>query len=182
MGLVPVRERPNLRAGATNAAPARRWQAETARLTSWSSASWSSTRAGSTSPRPAWPSWCWACWRSSRACCRSSRAWEYPSTAPWLSPEWRLRESKAVAGHTCLPVVSFPFAMVPDSAASRAPRVPHQPVRIAPLGLTLDDEDFRHRRELVAETRARDLARPQLRLRSGRGCGSDQRRFASSRV
>jgi hypothetical protein len=41
---------------------------------------------------------------------------------------------------------------------------PHEPVGIAPLGLALDEECFTVQRKLIAGTRARDLARPHLKV------------------
>ena len=47
---------------------------------------------------------------------------------------------------------------------------PHQPVRIAPFRLALDDEGLAIYGELVAGARARDLAHPYL---ESRGLGVD---------
>jgi hypothetical protein len=47
---------------------------------------------------------------------------------------------------------------------------PHQPIRIAPLRLGLDDEGLSADHELIVRARVGDLARPQL---EGRGLGVD---------
>src|SRR5918994_6400955 len=47
---------------------------------------------------------------------------------------------------------------------------PHHPIRIAPLGFGLDDERLAADRDLIAGTRACDLARPHL---EGRRLGVD---------
>ena len=72
-------------------------------------ASLTSCRSASSSSRSAWPSWCWAC--------RRSRAWNYPSRAPWaFSTMTPPTIGGWFSGPTCIPMVTFSLPWRPGAA------------------------------------------------------------------
>ena len=96
-----------------------------ASLTSCRWASWSS--------RSAWPSWCRAC--------RRSRAWNYPSRAPWawdFSTRTPPTGRRPLTGRTCIGVVTFFLPSHPGAA----PNLAHL-LQLVPGDLSIEEVDRR---------------------------------------